>query len=234
MLLNLSIGTYVQHLRRAGFRGQSVNNILQHSNAAVGPLIELATSTYLSNEDPPIGYAPIHALRLLGELHSLRMIEPLLASVAYPFKNLTQTHMFRRHSIPQIIERIGAACRDMLWHYADDSSHHETRRSGAFLSLAYVTTIDKETCEPIIIGLYERSLQSDNCHVNVGIVRALGCRGAACAYNDALSRRCGRSRTYVGCHSTPDAPVARGIQTRQSHEDSSMGMLRHTRAIPRG
>ncbi|ABU58642.1 hypothetical protein [Roseiflexus castenholzii] len=190
MTLHLSAGEYVQRLRRIGLRPgeRLVNNILHCGDAAVEPLIELATRVLLLYEEPPVAYAPIHALRLLGELRPLRMVEPLLKSVDAEFKSRGSAREIWQYEVPQMIGRIGAAVVAPLWSYIEDPACTPVERDGALLALAYATVIDKDVREPVIAELYRRLMQSDDRTLNAGIVRAIAYLGLADMYGDIMAR----------------------------------------------
>src|SRR6185436_7464032 len=86
MPLDLAIAEEIKQLRRAGLRPNEHRalHILRAGEAAVGPLLALALDTELLREDEPQCYAPLHALRLLGELKSPEIVVPLLR--AYPIE----------------------------------------------------------------------------------------------------------------------------------------------------
>jgi hypothetical protein len=190
MTLSLSASEYVRHLRRAGLRPgeRLVNNILHCGDAAVDPLIDLATSVALLYEEPPVAYAPIHALRLLGELRPLRMIEPLLRSVDAELKGMSPARKIWQYEVPQVIGRIGAAAVATLWADADDPAYTRFERDGALLALAYATAVDETIREPIIAEMHRRLMQSDDRSLNAGIVRAMAYLSLADMYGDIMAR----------------------------------------------
>src|SRR5215212_5089225 len=80
MLLDFTVSDKIKQLQREGLRPAEklVSTIMRAGSAAFAPLLELATNLELLHEDEPECYAPIHALRLLGEVGSVEMIQPLL------------------------------------------------------------------------------------------------------------------------------------------------------------
>lgn len=190
MTLSLSASEYVQHLRRAGLRPSErlVNNILRCGDAAVDPLIDLATSVSLFYGEPPVIYAPIHALRLLGELRPLRMIEPLLKSVDVELKGMSPEREIWQYEAPQMIGRIGAAAVEKLWACVDDPAYTPFERDGALLALAYATVVDATVRESVIAEMHRRLMQSDDRSLNAGLVRAMAYLGLANMYSDIMAR----------------------------------------------
>ncbi|MCS6841359.1 MAG: hypothetical protein NZ699_07960 [Roseiflexus sp.] len=190
MTLGLSASEYVQHLRRAGLRPSErlVNNILRCGDAAVDPLIETATSVSLLYEEAPVTYAPIHALRLLGELRPLRMVEPLLKSVDAAPRDMSPARKLWQYEVPQMIGRIGAAAVETLWACVGDPAYTSFERDGALLALAYVTVIDETVRERIVAEMHRRLMESDDRALNAGIVRAMAYLGLADMYSDVMAR----------------------------------------------
>ena len=80
MILDLTITDKIKQLHREGLRPSErlVNTLTRAGTAAFTPLLELAIDVERLHEDEPECYAPLHALRLLGEVASVEMIEPLL------------------------------------------------------------------------------------------------------------------------------------------------------------
>src|SRR5690242_11126262 len=97
MLHELGVAEKVKQLRREGMRPseQLVRSITRAGEAGVGPLLQLATDVELLHEQAPECFAPLHALRLLGEVGSVEIIEPLLrefpVTLEYDEEDLPQT-----------------------------------------------------------------------------------------------------------------------------------------------
>src|ERR671938_35460 len=143
MTIDLAIADKVKQLRREGLRPSErvARTITNAGPAAIGPLLALATEVELLHEDEPECYAPIHALRLLGELLTTQMIAPLLAKIPvdlfYPDEELP---LLWAREVPQIIGRMGATAVEPLWTIADDESASEQMRGAALVTLAYAAT----------------------------------------------------------------------------------------------
>src|SRR6476620_2884300 len=96
MLLEFGVAEKVKQLRREGLRPseQLARSITKAEHAAIGPLLAVATDTDLLHQEAPECFAPIHALRLLGELGAVEIIEPLLrqlpVSLEYDEEELPQ------------------------------------------------------------------------------------------------------------------------------------------------
>ena len=117
------------------------------------PLLALATDLELLHQQAPECFAPLHALRLLGELGSAEIIEPLLrqfpVSLAHDEEELPQTWV---SEAAQIIGHLGALAVEPLWQIVDnaDQSWNMAARSGALTALGYVTVVDTSTHDAII------------------------------------------------------------------------------------
>lgn len=189
MTIDLTIGEEVKQLRRAGMRPneRQVRDILRAGAAAFRPLLALATDTELLHEEPPECYGPIHALRLLGEMPSVDMIEPLLAPLPitrnYPDEQLPQLWL---SELPQIIGRIGAAAVEPLWAIADDQERGIPARTVALVALGYVSAVAPDMRDAIIAGMREHLATSDDATINAYMVTALGDMGVEDAYAEVM------------------------------------------------
>ncbi|WP_448545535.1 hypothetical protein [Roseiflexus sp.] len=191
MSLETTAGNYVQQLRHAGLRPgrRLVDLILACGDAAADPLIDLATSIPLLDEKPPVAYAPIHALRLLGELRPLRMVEPLLKKSAdAAFDDLNHARAIWQQEMPQMIGRSGGSAVALLWTCVDDPNRSDIEHDMALLALAYATVIDEDVREPVVAGLHQRLMAGDNRTLNAGIVRAMAYLKLADMYGDVMAR----------------------------------------------
>src|SRR5215212_10612589 len=165
MLLEFGVAEKVKQLRREGLRPseQLVRSIIKAEHAAVGPLLLLATDLELLHRDAPECFAPLHALRLLGELGSVEIIEPLLrqfpVSLDYDEEQLPQSWV---SEAAQIIGHLGAPAVEPLWRIIDNESWNIAGRSGALTALGYITAVDPATHDAIIGGIRERIESSED------------------------------------------------------------------------
>ncbi|MEO7911292.1 MAG: hypothetical protein ABIV47_16735 [Roseiflexaceae bacterium] len=178
MLLEFGVVEKVNQLRREGLRPseQLVRSITKAEHAAVGPLLSLATDLELLHRQAPESFAPLHALRLLGELGSVEIIEPLLhqfpVSLTHDEEELPQTWV---SEAAQIIGNLGAPAIEPLWQIVDnaDESWNMAARSGALTALGYVTAVDTDTHDAIIAGIRERMAHSEDklltSHLAIGL-----------------------------------------------------------------
>jgi hypothetical protein len=191
MTLELAVGEQVKPLRRAGPRPNEhvVRRILQSGAAAVGPLLSLALDTSLLHEEEPECYAPIHALRLLGELHAAEIIAPLLRAFPleqeYPGEELP---LVWADEASQMIARLGTAAVEPLWSIADDPDWDMVGRGVALMALTYATQIAPEIRDDVVARLLDRLPQSDDHRLTAHLVSALASLGVESAYKQVMAR----------------------------------------------
>ena len=190
MPIDLAVGDLVKQLRRAGTRPSErlAQNILRAGPAAVGPLLALAIDTDLLEEEAPECYAPLHALRLLGELRPLEMIQPLLREFPLdsPFPDDELIRLWQIE-VPQMIGRIGAAAVEPLWAIADDESWSIEARGVALEALSYITLVDPSLYDTIVAGLRERLASEGDKSFNGYVVAALANLGVPEVYKDVMA-----------------------------------------------
>lgn len=190
MTLDLAVADKIKQLRRAGLRPAErlAQQIIQAGAAAVSPLIALATETDLLHDDEPECYAPIHALRLLGELRAAEMIQPLLRE--FPLELYYQDEQLPRtwaSEAPQMIARIGAPAADALWAIADDPDWHADGRGTALSALVSATMPAPELREPLVAGLRERLARCDDRQLAGHLILALGSLGVGEIYGEVMA-----------------------------------------------
>jgi hypothetical protein len=188
--LDLAIHDSVKQLRRAGYRPSErlAQTILRAGDAAVGPLIELATDTALLEGDAPECYAPLHAMRLLGELRSPRMAAPLVRAFAVTGDDAPLARRLWEAELPQILGRLGAAAAEPLWALADDEDAAPGQRSAAIVGLTFATAVAPELREPVIAGLRERLGRAEDKRLAGYLITGLANLGASEAYGEVMAR----------------------------------------------
>jgi hypothetical protein len=190
MLLELGVAEKVKQLRREGLRPseQLVRSITKAGHAALNPLLLLATDVDMLHQEAPECFAPLHALRLLGELDSTEIIEPLLrqfpVSLDYDEEELPQLWV---QESTQIIGHLGAPAIEPLWRIADDDGWNIAARSGALTALGYVTAVAPETHDAVIAGIRERIERSENTLLASHLAIALGNVGASDLYPELMA-----------------------------------------------
>lgn len=189
MVLELGIADKIKQLQREGLRpaDKLITTIGRAGSAAFGPLLELATNVELLHEDEPQCYAPIHALRLLGEVGTVEMIEPLFRQLPieldYEDEELPQKWV---EELPQIVARLGAPAVEPLWRIADDADWILAARSSALIALTYVTAADPTTHDTIAAGLRARLAATEDRELASHLVIALANLGLKDAYAEIM------------------------------------------------
>src|SRR5262245_3117306 len=190
MLLELGIAEKVKQLRREGLRPseQLVRSIIRAGDAAVGPLLALATDVCLLYEEQPDSFAPLHALRLLGELGAVEIVEPLLREfpISLDYEDEDLPEMWASEAT-QIIGHLGAVAIEPLWRIADDESWNMAGRSGALTALGYVTAVAPETRDEIIAGIRERLERSEDKVLASHLAIALANLGVSDLYPEMMA-----------------------------------------------
>lgn len=164
MIAELGATNAVKQLRKAGIRPseQTVQAILKAGEAAYEPLFELASNVDLLHSDEEDAYAPIHALRLLGEMPRVDMIEPLLSLL--PLELLyadEQPPRLWAEELTQMIGRLGAAAVAPLWALLDDPNRSNAVHGSAAAALSYAAAFDTAVEDDIVAEVRKRLGSSD-------------------------------------------------------------------------
>jgi hypothetical protein len=200
MTIDFASLDYVRQLRRAGLRPTEklVQQILRTGEASAAPLIELATETALLHNEAPECYAPIHALRLLGELRPLQAILPLVQAFDADEHHGHPAQQIWEREVPQIIGRFGEPAIAPLWALVDDQAVPDGQRGAALMALVFLTAAEPSAREGIVAGLRERFAVSDAPTFSAHLIAALANLGVAAAYSDVMARfRAGTVDTEV-------------------------------------
>ena len=190
MTIDFATLDYGKQLRRAGMRPAEklVHNILRAGDASVGALIELAADTALLSAEEPESFAPLHALRLLGELRPPRMIEPVLRAYGEQPEYMDTSEELWRTEVPQILGRLGAAGVEQLWAAADDPSYTMDQRSTALSALVYATAAAPELREGVVAGARERLAAADDKQLTAHLIATLATLGVSEVYQEVMAR----------------------------------------------
>jgi hypothetical protein len=190
MTIDLAIADKVRQLRREGLRPSEhlVRTIRKAEAAAVSPLLALATDVELLHEEPPECFAPLHALRLLGELRPVEIIQPLLREfpvrLDYEDEELPEAWV---DDVPQLVGHFGAPAVEPLWQIVDDESWDMAGRSVALSALTYATATDPALREEIVAGLRERLAGSEDKMFTSQLAGALANLGVREIYSEIMA-----------------------------------------------
>ena len=225
MVLELGISDKIKQLQREGLRPSDklIATIARAESAAFAPLLELATNVELLHKGEPECYAPIHALRLLGEVGAVEMIEPLFRQLPieldYEDEELPQKWV---EELPQIMARLGGPAVEPLWQIADDANWILAARSSALIALTYVTTADSTTHDAIAAGLRERLAATEDRELASHLVIALANLGLKDAYAEIMPLyRAGKIDQNI-------IPAGAARQLLLSDSSKRLGCVNHT------
>lgn len=189
-VLDLAASSFVRQLRQAGIRPNDslVRNIIKHADVLYQPLLDLATELELFDEDEPQMFAPLHALRLLGEMPRVEMIEPLMKQ--YPIQVYGEWDELSRlwaTETPQIIGRLGAQAIQPLWAIADNAEWPREARTMAVVGLANAVTMEPSQRDELIAGLQQRFAEAEDTTARTNAAMGLASLGESSAYNQVMA-----------------------------------------------
>ncbi len=223
-----STGELVEQLKRSGQRPpvRLVERILAADTEAHEPLIALAADVPLLYEPEPVCWAPVHALRLLGELRPVTMIHPLLRTLPI------HLHDDNEYSAPRIWSRevlemiafCGSAALPLLWEWVDKEAQNAHSRLSAVLAMVFIGVHTPETYDEIVSAARERLTHETSTGMVTSLVYVLAHLGVSDAYQEVMAAfRAKRVQTDV-----INAADARQYLMRKPDQDDpeySMGML---------
>lgn len=153
MPVDTPVADLVRQLSRVGLRPDPrlTDQIVSRGAEARAALLGLATSIDALHSELPMALGPLHALRLLGEVPDVSMIDPLLNALPIPVlgEEDVPARLYAAEVL-QIIGRVGAPAVEALWAIADDAGQGETQRSAAVQALSYVAAFDPEVREAVL------------------------------------------------------------------------------------
>ena len=138
----------------------------------VPDLIRMATDTELNraNSDSVEGWAPLHAVRALGQLRATAAIEPLLRVLT---DNTGDDWV--HETLPDAFGLIGPAAGPALTEYLCDASHEFFSRVTAAISLDYIGVTHPEARAESVAALTQQIEQpaGDDAELNAFVITAL-------------------------------------------------------------
>lgn len=191
MPIDTPVNDLVRQLSRVGLRPDErlVKLVLDYGTEARAPLLSIATHLEALREPLPASLGPLHALRLLGEIPDVSMIEPLLAVLPVPLSH-------PEHDIPgklyaleilQMIGRVGAPAVPVLWAIAGDDTRSDIVRGAAINALSYVATYAPETREEIVAEARQRLETCQSPVIGTGVVTVLADLGDKESYKAVMA-----------------------------------------------
>lgn len=190
MPLDVPVADLVRQLSRVGLRPEErlVQRIVEHGPAARAELLRLATEVEALHGELPGALGPLHALRLLGELPDVEIIEPLFGALPVPiYDDEDVPARLYATEVLQIIGRIGAPAVEALLAYADDEGQPELTRAAAIGALAYVATYAPEVRDAVLAEGRRRLALELSTPMATGVVTLLAELGDAASYQPVMA-----------------------------------------------
>ena len=189
----------IEALKTAGLRPSEAlaGRVIRHGDAAIAPLLELASDTAVLRDPAPQRYAPIHALRLLGEIATVELIAPLLLHYRAAMGD-NQVAIDWQREVWYTVARPGAAALPLLEAFFDDAANPIDGRLGALIGVSYAPAASPEVRGAAAAWLRERLAASDDRLITGHLCAALANMAASEAYGDVMARfRAGEVDTEV-------------------------------------
>jgi hypothetical protein len=180
----------VRNLRSVGLRPNDklIEQILARGQEAEQALLEIALDTEALKLAEPTSLAPLHALRLLGELRPVAAAEPLLRKLPLPDDLPSQQSVYLwSQEVPQIVARFGPDVLPLALQIADDETAPSQQREAALETLAYLTATEPSLRDQIVSELRTRLAQESNPEMKAFIVAALADIGASEVYAEVMA-----------------------------------------------
>lgn len=184
----VSVDTLMKLLGPADLRptDKTIRQVLQYGQQAVPGLIQIASDHDLLHSSEPEVYAPLHALRLLGEL-----MNPEIATMLLLLANDMAEHEEERvpaiwlSDAPQLLARLGSQGIDLMFGHLDNPGLPLESRCMAGETLGFIVGVAPEAYDQIVAGLQTR-LESDDTAVVTSAVVGLALLGVTDSYQQIM------------------------------------------------
>lgn len=191
MPIDIPVDDLVRQLSRVGLRPEErlVRHILDYGDAARAPLIAMATHMEALREPLPASLGPLHALRLLGEIPDVSMIEPLLDTLPVPLSHPEHDVPGRLYALEilQMIGRIGAPAVPVLWDIGDDETRSDIVRGAAINALSWLAAYAPEIRDEIVTEARRRLATCTSSVIGTGVVTVLADLGDKESYKAIMA-----------------------------------------------
>lgn len=190
MVLDLAASGQYKQLGRIGPRPTEalVKQVLKAGPAAVAPLTEIAADLQLFDAEAPEYFAPLHALRLLGELNSSAIVEPLLNAPAAGLPTVGENLLAQwSDEAAQMIARLGPQVFETLVGVLDDPAREDESKVLAYKALAYMTVAHPETFDAVADVLLQRLHTQESTLMTSYVVLTISQVGVASAYSEVMA-----------------------------------------------
>jgi hypothetical protein len=177
-------------LEQAGMRPPEklIQRILEHDPAEIrAELLPLATRTEMLYQEEPACWAPLHALRLLGEVPDVDIIEPLLGRVPVSIRyEGDQPPELWTQDLLEMIARCGTAAVPILWRWSEDASKQYRSRGAALHAVAYIAHTTPEEHDALVARARHRLAEVEDKDNTTFLVYMLVVLGIADAYQEVM------------------------------------------------
>jgi len=139
--------------------GLGPQHIPELISMATDPVFRSPEAANESEEDDPDYWAPLHAIRALGQLHAETAAEPLVNLLA-----VLEDDEWMLEELPKVFGMIGPAAIPFLSAYLSDASHDVYSRayaSNGFIAIAERYPESREGCIAAIINQLEAFQEND-------------------------------------------------------------------------
>ncbi len=224
MTTHIELLEYMRQLRTIGpeMPFPLAAHIIDSGGDVIAPLTALAIDTTMLVGPAPFCYAPIHALRLLGECNSIDAIATLVhAPVPAAPDQLTEKRTtIWDGEVPQIIARNGVAAIKPILALLDDDHTSNVGHHRAALAIAYLSYAQPAEVAFLTAALEER-LTSSIPDRNASVALALANMGAESSYPAVMA-------AYKAGHIAKDA-VQMGPMRKLllSRSNARLGCVNH-------
>jgi hypothetical protein len=141
--LDTTVENLVNQLNHVGLRPPEwlATRLIERAGAARPALLELATNILALYDKSPRCWGPVHALRLLAEVPSLTIIEPLLNQVPIEVRyEGDQSTEIWASELLSVLAANGPEAIPALWEWADNPAHSSHSRAAAMHALLYIAS----------------------------------------------------------------------------------------------
>ncbi len=179
----------IKHLRQVGLRPGAATweAILALGPAAIPPLLELALDLDLLRGKAPTAYAPLHALRLLGQLPAGVEAERLLRPTVPEGEQGSDAAFLWDNDRSQIVGGWGTAALPGIHGVIDDQTAPVARRCHAVEALSFAAEADPAARGAVVTALHSLLLTESDPEVMGFVVQALADLNVTAAYADVMA-----------------------------------------------
>lgn len=190
MSIDTPVNTLVRQLRQVGRRPSKnlVQQICSHGAEAREALVALAAEKELLHRAEPICWGPLHALRLLGEMADVSIIEPLFSVLPIEvYSEEEAAPQIWSREVLEIVACCGVEAVPILWAWADDDTRSYHARGAAMQTMIYITELAPEVYDEVVADAQARFQEENDRDRTTILVYLLAHLQVAAVYKDVLA-----------------------------------------------